>query len=251
MAENEKLRLQALRTDIHKPLEVFFEKIYAKLHDNLVGLSVAGSAATDEFIPGKSDINTVILLKRQDIDALNTIAQVCKRVARSRITIPLTMTADYISRSLDVFGVEFLDLQLISKTIYGDEPFANLQIKKNDVRLQCERELKAMLIRLRQGYMTAAGRNRLVRDMLISTVAGLAPLLRAMLWLNDVKRPETFDMTVQAAENQFQLNLEPLREIKKWKLKKPAADGKSTVIAFEQIYQICDRLTIITDEMTT
>ena len=45
----------------------------------------------------------------------------------------------------------------------------DLTFKRSDVRLQCERELKADLIRLRQGYITAGGKDPLigeVREML-------------------------------------------------------------------------------------
>ena len=98
------------------------------------------------------------------------------------------MTPAYIDRSRDVFGIELLDFQLCHHTVLGDDPFAALSFAKVDVRLQCERELKASLIRLRQGYLAAGGNVLLVRDVLIAAVKALAPLLRAMLWLTDRER---------------------------------------------------------------
>jgi hypothetical protein len=77
------------------------------------------------------------------------------------------LTAFYIGRSCDVFGVEFLDFQLVHETNLDAEPFAPLQFEKKDVRLQCERELKAMLVRLRQGYLAALGDKKMVRDTVI------------------------------------------------------------------------------------
>ena len=62
--------------------------------------------------------------------------------------------------------------------------------RRQNVRLQCERELKAMLVRLRQGYIAAAGDQRMVRDILISTAKGLTPLLRAMLWIDGCRPAE-------------------------------------------------------------
>ena len=61
------------------------------------------------------------------------------------------MTPHYLACSRDVFPVEFLDFQLVHETILGEDPFVSLQVDKAHVRLQCERELKATLVRLRQG----------------------------------------------------------------------------------------------------
>ena len=171
-------RLDGVRTEIREALRLLVERLEAALGDNLKSISVVGSALTQDFAPKSSDVNTVVLLEAHDIPALNGVALLAPRMSRYRISPPLLMTPFYIERSCDVFGVEFLDFQLVHETILGADPFAPLQFQKQDVRLQCERELKAMLVRLRQGYLAAAGTKRMVRDILISTAKGLAPVLR-------------------------------------------------------------------------
>ncbi len=64
-----------------------------------------------------------------------------------------------------------------------------------------------MLVRLRQGYLAAAGTKRMVRDILISTAKGLAPVLRAVLWLVDADRPKTMDLTFRKAAGEFEVDL--------------------------------------------
>ena len=168
-------RLDGVRAEIREPLRLLAERLEAALGDNLKSVSVVGSALTQDFEPKISDVNTVVLLETHDIPALNAVALLAPRMSRHRISPPLLLTPFYIQRSCDVFGVEFLDFQLVHETILGDDPFAPLQFQKQDVRLQCERELKAMLVRLRQGYLASAGNKQMVRDILISTAKGLAP----------------------------------------------------------------------------
>jgi hypothetical protein len=158
------------------------------------------------------------------------------------------MTESYIEQSLDVFGVEFLDFQLTHKTILGDDPFKALAFDKKDVRLQCERELKAILIRLRQGYIASAANKKLVRDVLISTAKGLTPFLRAILWLKDIERPAEVEPTFSKAAEQFSINLEPLTTARKWQLQKVRLSEAEMENAFESVYATVEQLALIVDK---
>jgi len=146
-----------------------------------------------------------------------------------------------------VFGVEFLDFQLTHRTVLGDDPFASLTFSKAEVRLQCERELKATLIRLRQGYIASAGHNKLIRDVLIAAAKGLAPLLRAMLWLKDADRPNTMDATFREAGGEFSVKLDAVVAAERWRYEKPRLTGTEIESAFESIYATADRLAEIVD----
>ncbi len=159
------------------------------------------------------------------------------------------MTPLYIERSRDVFGVEFLDFQLTHRTILGEDPFIAVQVEKDDVRLQCERELKAMLVRLRQGYVAAAGDKGLVEDILISTAKGLVPLVRAMLWLSGIERPQTMETALKKAAVQFQVDLEAVVAAERWRYTKPRLTQADIQSAFTAILEAVDRLTTTIDEM--
>ncbi|MEK7994977.1 MAG: hypothetical protein AAB403_14320, partial [Planctomycetota bacterium] len=164
MAESKtNLQLDVLDVRIRDSLNTFAGKLGDSLGDNLQSITVVGSALTDDFRAGYSDINTVLVVGEQTVAALNAIASLARPMSRKKISPPLLMTSSYIERSRDVFGVELLDFQLTHQTILGQDPFAPLTFEKKTVRLQCERELKAMLIRLRQGYIAAAANRKLVR----------------------------------------------------------------------------------------
>ena len=250
MAESENnLKLDAVREEIREPLKFFAEQLIKALADNLQSITVVGSSLTEDFRPGQSDINTVVVLDRQNLDSLKLIAGMVKSMSKKKLTAPLLSTPDYIERSRDVFGIEFLDFQLTHQTIFGDDPFEKLTFAKTDVRLQCERELKAALIRLRQGYIASAGNKKLVRDILISTVGGLVPLLRAMLWLKDAERPNRAEPVFAKAAEEFSIKTETLITARKWRHEKNRLNETEITAAFKSIYAAVEQLAAIVDKL--
>ena len=136
---------------------------------------------------------------RRNQALLRQLAGYGSRMGKLRLQAPLLMTKEYIQQSLDVFGVEFLDFQLNHSTIYGTDPFTKLKFKKEDVRLQCERELKSALIKLRQGYIRSMGKPKIVGQLMIGCFGELLALWRAELWLADAERSKEAQATLVCA----------------------------------------------------
>jgi len=249
MAAITDLKLGAIGAALRDGVSSFCEKILPALGDNLRSITVVGSSVTADFKPGLSDINTVLVLGRQDLPSLNALASLVRSMGRKRISPPLLMTDSYIERSRDVFGVEFLDFQLSHRTILGDDPFAALTFDKKDVRLQCERELKAMLIRLRQGYIASAASKTLVRDILISTAKGLEPILRAMLWLKDIERPVGAERTFSSAADKLSIKMDAVIAAGQWRHRKVRLSEAEMENSFEMIYSTIDQLAESVDKL--
>jgi hypothetical protein len=250
MAEDKKgLKLDALRAEIREPVRAFAEKLTEGLGDNLQSITVVGSSLTDDFQSGRSDINTVLVLGRQTLDSLKVVAGMARSMSRKKISAPLFMTEDYIRRSCDVFAIELLDFQLTHETIFGPDPFEALTFAKADVRLQCERELKATLIRLRQGYVASAGNRKLVRDILISAAGSLLPLLRAMLWLKDIDRSGRPEKIFTKAAQEFSISEDALITARGWRHEKVRLQEEEMANVFESIYAAVDRLARAVDAL--
>jgi hypothetical protein len=239
------LQLDVLREDVAAALKTSGQKLIAELKDNLESISVIGSALTDDFRPGTSDINVVLVLGKEDIGSLNVLASMVKQMRRARISPPVIMTAEYIERSKDVFGIELLDFQMTHKTILGRDPFVNLHFNKHHVRLQCERELKATLVRLRQGYISSSANKRIVEDILVSAVRGLAPLLRSVLWLKDIERPAKVMDVFERSVREFSIAQDVTALYVRGARLKLTNDGM--VNLFEKVYATVDKLARIVD----
>lgn len=244
-----RFKLDTLPVQILEPIQGFSERILESLGDNLQSITIVGSSLTLDFKPGQSDINTVLVLSKQTLGALNAVASLARPMSKKKISPPLLMTPSYIERSSDVFCVEFLDFQLTHQTIFGEDPFVSLTFEKKDVRLQCERELKATLIRLRQGYIAAAANRRLVRDILISTAKALSPLLRAMLWLKDNERTGETRPTLNKAASAFSIKSDALMTAGQWRHQKIHLSEAEMETTFESVYSTVDELAEWVDKL--
>jgi len=242
------LQLNGVDAVLHAALNSAAQAWSSLLNEQLRGITVVGSCLTADYRPGQSDINTVLLVDQVNPGILDSLTVSMRPLTRKqRLAIPLLMTEDYIARSRDVFGIEFLDFQLTHRTILGDDPFAGLSFTQNDVRMQCERELKADLIRLRQGYISANGKDPLIREVLIAAVKSLAPLLRAMLWLNDQPRADALQPTFTQAGAQFSFDAAVLEQVINWWQQKTRTKGPEVRAAFEQVYALIHSLATTVD----
>lgn len=201
----EQIHVGGLREESRPLLTEFAERLRADLGDNLRSLVVVGSILTADFNPRRSDINTVVVVDRMSYQLLGVLAGYGRDMGRRRLRAPLLMTPEYIWRSLDVFGVEFLDFQLNHAAILGADPFADLTFHRECVRLQVERELKSAQIQLWQSYIRNMGRARRLGPVLGDCAVKLLALLRAMLWLINVDRPREAQPTFEKSGKEFGL----------------------------------------------
>jgi hypothetical protein len=205
---------------------------------------------TGDYIHGVSNINSVLVLKEINLPELDIIASVEKRFRKKLLGQPLIITEDYISRSLDVFPIEFLDIKLLHKIIYGPDPFVKLSINKATLRLQCERDLKGKLIHLRQGYIACSGKPRAVKALLLQAFPGFFPLLRAMLHIVGMHAEPPAGKTniLDEAESAFNIPLTGLKEILLLKAqKKFSLDQKRAKDLFTEVCRITHELSVAMD----
>jgi hypothetical protein len=249
MSEQKIPKVDGLRDDIREPVKTFGEKLVENIGDNLRSLSVVGSSLTGDFRPRKSDINTVLVVGEQNIGLLNALAGLGKAMGRKRIKAPILMTSAYIEQSRDVFGIEFLDFQLIHQTIIGSDPFEDMTFEKQHVRLQCERELKATLIRLRQGYIAAVNQVKMIRLLLSSTAGGLVPMLRSMLWLKGQERPREGKGVFERSAEVFSIETGVLIKARQWRDQKGRAERDEIISAFSSIYKTVEQLAELVDKL--
>ncbi len=242
------LRLNGIRETVRGPLKLLVDYLHTGLHDNVRSVTVVGSSLTEDFKPGVSDINSVVVLDRHSMPALTFVASLARPLRRQGLAAPLLVTPSYIERSRDVFGVEFLDFQLVHETIFGEDPFASLTFEKANVRPQCEREFKAMLIKMQQGYLTAGSDPRVLREEVIAAAKQLAPLLRAMLWMKDIERPKTMAASLRQASEQFNVELDAAIEADRWRQQKRRLTAAEAEAGFEDVFAAVETLSQIIDD---
>ncbi|MCH7720769.1 MAG: hypothetical protein IH988_07235 [Planctomycetes bacterium] len=176
------------------------------------GLTVYGPAVTADFDAARHAVSSVLVLDAVDLDLLRRFATEGARLGKERISAPLVMTPTYIAESCDTFPVELLEIQQHHVTVLGDDFFNDLTFESQHVRLQCEREFKRILIRLRQGILAAAGREKMLADLETDIGVHLLRTLRGFLWLKDQKEYQAPSSVVDAVEKLADRKLASVRQ---------------------------------------
>lgn len=129
--------------------------------NNLESVILYGSAANGRFRPGSSDLNVLCTLVTMDVHELQLLAPVIQWWMREeKEPPPLFFLTEELQRSTDVFAIESLDLKRAHRVLFGKDPVAELEIPMNLHRVQVERDLRLLLLRLRQ-HVLLAGKNEL------------------------------------------------------------------------------------------
>lgn len=245
--------LPGLSLQMQENIRSYLRDILASLPENVLSVSLTGSCVTGDYLPGKSDVNSVLVLTEITPQTLDALASLGRRYGKKGLSAPLIMTPEHIERSLDVFPVEFLDLKLIHTTIHGRDFFSGLFINKSLLRLQCERELKSKLIHLHQGYISSSEKPQALKLLLTDAYPGFFPLLRAMLAIVQMSRtpPLNKEEVLSRIEAAFGVYLGPIRKIRTPEEKGVFGAGRQALKEiFAEVYQLTHELSLAMDQLS-
>lgn len=128
---------------------------------NLESVVLYGSAASGKYRPGSSDLNVLCTLETMDVHELQLLTPVVLWwTHEEKEPPPLFFLSEELARSTDVFAIESLDIKRAHRVLFGADPIAGLEVPMNLHRVQVERDLRLLLLRLRQ-HVLLAGKNEL------------------------------------------------------------------------------------------
>lgn len=164
---------------------------------------VYGSVESPDFRPERSDVNFAAVAEPVSFAHLQHVAQWYARWRTQRVAAPLLLAPSDLTRSLDVFPLEMLDIQARHRTLAGADLFTDLVVRHDNVRLECEREAKGKLVRLRALYLELAGSTVEIRELMLDSRKTFLHVMRGLLFLHGVAwEPREADV-VPAFARQF------------------------------------------------
>jgi hypothetical protein len=116
-----------------------------------------GSAARGDFVPGRSNINLMLITDDLSPARLSGLGGAFAGWRKSGYEPPLVILRSEWARATDVFPIEITDMRWGYEILRGPDPVAGLQVAPADLRHALEREFRGKLLRLRQGYVAAGG----------------------------------------------------------------------------------------------
>ena len=143
---------------IEAQIAAFTRDAQAALGDRLQSLALYGSAAGEDWIANRSDLNVAIVVARVTPDVLEALVPVVARWRGKRFALPLIVDHEYLEAARDAFPMELDDIRRQHRVLAGADPFATLVVERAALRRQCEHEARGKLLRLRAQFLDAAPR---------------------------------------------------------------------------------------------
>lgn len=209
MTEN----VAALPMKVQGPFQEFTQRLSEVAGEKLLGFSAFGGWLAGDPLYADAPARSVVVLLDFDLRLLARLAEHGVRMGQLGLQAPLIMTPAYIAASGDVFPLELLEIQQLHIVLAGADHFASLQFDRQDLRLQCERDLKSELIHLHQGLLSSAGRYRQLGDLCRREAERAVRVLRGVLYLAGAAIPRLSDEIAASAATTTHLPLVALRGV--------------------------------------
>jgi predicted nucleotidyltransferase len=169
-----------MRATVSKVVDPFLEE-----SDRVLGSGYSavlyGSAARGDFIPGRSDINLMLVLEQLTPTVLKSLSRAFTGWRKALPEPPLILSRTEWDRASDAFPIEITDMRLSYRVLRGGDPLEGVRVDLGDLRKALEREFRGTLLRLRQGYATFAPDPAALGGLGLQSAATILVLLRGVL----------------------------------------------------------------------
>jgi hypothetical protein len=169
---------QGLAEWAKEPVSKLTAELAAGLGERLVAVVVSGDATEEE---PNGVLSLLVVTTRVDGGVLESVGAALSKARAGRVEPPLVMTEDEIRRSLDSWPVEFLSISARGKVVTGSLDLASMPEDEAGLRLQCERELRGLVIHCRFAYLASRKDETRLGEMVAGGATKLVVLARATL----------------------------------------------------------------------
>jgi hypothetical protein len=191
LALKQKLAESDMNQDLDQTLQQFTEDLKQIYGDKLLAIILYGSAASGEYVEGRSNINCLVLLKEVTPDELKKCTERLPEWHKQGMSTPLFVDPPYIRSSVDVFPMEFLDMKQRYRLLFGQDFLHSLELNLEYLRFQCEQELKGKMLKLRQLYLEKSGSEKQLAAYLAKSISSFMVHFRALLHLKGMSPPHS------------------------------------------------------------
>ena len=198
-----------------KNLDKFIESLKENLGDNLISVIAFGSKANVDEV--KSNLNLMVVTNTLTAENLCAISQPVKKWVNSKNPLPVVMTKDEWYSSFDVYAIEYSDIKENYKLIYCEDLVPAVNINKYYLRLQCEAELKSLLLKYKNNFLMNIRSDKEMKKVLDKVIKTLLVIFRAVLRLHNCQVPYRAVDIIESASNFLSFNKIVLNKLAKIK----------------------------------
>ncbi|MCE9628048.1 MAG: hypothetical protein K8R56_09040 [Candidatus Eisenbacteria bacterium] len=208
---------------------------------------ITGGALNEGFDPEHRHVNVLVVTEELPISRLDALAAVVPASKKAPHIDPLFMTLQQVQRSLDVFPIEWLDLQERHYTLEGVDLFTALEVPQTYLRLQIEQELRGKHLRLTQGYVLGAAHPEHLHATLARLASGFHTLFRALIRLHDEAPPSSLERVTARVAELYDLDAEALGAAHRMRSQRRHPGADETRAVYRSFLAQIERLTSAVD----
>jgi hypothetical protein len=162
----------------------YFDELVSSLQSvqdgNLVSVIVYGSGVVDPGNPRRSDYQLLIVTERLAARDLRILRPIIRQWTEMGYEMPVFITAEEFSDSLDVFPIEFRLMKRSYRILYGQDLLDGREASKEHLRWQTEHELRGKLLRLRSLALPAGESSDELASLMTESVVTFVRLMRSI-----------------------------------------------------------------------
>ncbi|MCK6499797.1 MAG: nucleotidyltransferase domain-containing protein, partial [Nitrospira sp.] len=98
-------------SEVQELLQRYVKETTALFGQQLEGIILYGSAVRGEFLPGRSNVNLLLLVNGYEREGLKRYAKAQRRWSREQFAVPLLLTEADLTKPGTVFPLEYLEIQ--------------------------------------------------------------------------------------------------------------------------------------------
>jgi len=172
--------IDGLPDEYLQQLRAYVKDVQRLYGDALDGVLLYGSAVRGEFLPGRSNLNVVLIVRSARADQLKKYGAVHRRWAKEQVVVPLFVTqADLPAMSL-VFPLEYLEIQEQHRLLAGQDPFVGFKVDQRHLLAEVLQSLRGNLLRVRQRFIEGGGSEEAITILLPLSLTAMLPVLRGV-----------------------------------------------------------------------
>lgn len=167
-----------MTSDAQRAASLLLRDLRVIVAGRLRSLVVYGAhAAPDHGRPATGPVHTLAIIDNPEFADLEACAARIAAWTREGLATPLVLGAGEFARSLDAFPIEFGAIIAQHEVVEGQDPFASLTVRHDDLRRACEVQARAHLLHLREGFIESRGEPSAIARLVSESAAPLLSLV--------------------------------------------------------------------------
>jgi len=166
------------------------------LGDNLISAFVHGDCLMEGFSALESPWTISFILKSNSVEDMLPLQKLTQKAKHENIVFNHVFSRYEIKTSQDVFPLEFLHIKSKNVTLCGETPLVDFCPNLAELRIECERELRGLLVHLRQFFLYLK-EYRNPHEIYVRSTITLLPLLYGVYYLSTGNYPESHEQVYE------------------------------------------------------